>query len=165
MTAFKIVEIKSFMGQLLLQEVFDNFLVSDIEIQTANFYKINGRLNKSWFEEEEKELVSNREYSNWRELKGLVYQIIKGNKSPQSMKLVFQLSKENTMKIVERAGSSFSMEDVDGLFLNLRYEKGELTLITGTSMKTFTLNKTLEQEWDGNLKQFLKHYEIVFEIL
>ncbi|MEG1458588.1 MAG: DUF5721 family protein [Acetivibrio sp.] len=165
MTAFKIVEIKSFMGQLLLQEVFDNFLVSDIEIQTANFYKINGRLNKNWFEEEEKELISNREYSNWRELKGLVYQIIKGNKSPQSMKLVFQLSKENTMKIVERAGSSFSMEDVDGLFLNLRYEKGELTLITGTSMKTFTLNKTLEQEWDGNLKQFLKHYEIVFEIL
>lgn len=163
MIALKIAEVKHFMGQLLLQEVFDNFLVSEVEIQTANTFKINGRLNLLWFDEEEKEEVRQREYTSWRDLKSLIYQMIKGNRTPHVMKIVFQLSRENTDKIVTRAGSGFLPEDVGGLFLNIRYEKGELVIITGTSMKVFTLNKALEQEWDQNVKQFLKHYEIAFE--
>lgn len=163
MIALKIAEVKNFMGQLLLQEIFDNFLVSEVEIQTANTFKINGRLNPSWFDETEKEQMGQKEYADWRNLKALIYQIIKGNRTPHLMKIVFQLSKENTDKIVKRAGSGFLPEDVGGLFLNIRYEKGELAVITGTSMKIFTLSKALEQEWDQNVKQFLKHYEIAFE--
>lgn len=163
MIAIKILEVKHFMGQLLLQEVFDNFLVSELEIQTANLYKISGRLNKNWFDEEEREKLSNREDSYWKELKGLSYQIIKGNKTPQTMKLVFKLSKDNTQKVLERAGNLFSQEEVEGLFLNIHYEKEELVLVTGTSVRTFTLDKTLEHMWDENLKQFLKYHQIAFE--
>lgn len=163
MIAFKVVEVKNFMGQLLLHEIFDKFLVSEIEVVTSNEYKINGRLNKDWFDDSEREEIQEREYSTWNELKGMVYQIIKGNKTPRFMKIVLQLSKENTNKVVERAGNGFSMEDVDGLFLNIRYEKDELTLITGTSMKTFTLNKALEQEWDENIERYFKHYKIAIE--
>lgn len=163
MIALKVEEVKHFMGKLLLNEVFDNFLVSDVEIYTANLFKINGRLNKAWFDDTEKEENNEKEYSEWKDLKGIIYQIIKGNKTPHSMKIVFQLSKDNTQRVVERVGNGFSMADVDGLFLNIRYEKDVLTLITGTSMKVFTLNKALEHEWDQNVKQFLKHYEIAFE--
>ena len=163
MIALKIVDVKNFMGKLLLHEVFDNFLVSDVEIVTSNEFKINGRFNKNWFDESDKEEMKEKEYVSWKELKGLVYQIIKGNKTPYSMKIVLQLSKDNTKKVVERAGNGFSMDDVDGLFLNIRYEKDELMLVTGTSMKTFTLNKAIEQEWDENIGRYLRHYEIVFE--
>jgi hypothetical protein len=45
----------------------------------------------------------------------------------------------------------------------VRYEKGNLYLITGTSIKTFTLDKSLEQVWDADMKTFLKHYEISAE--
>ncbi|MFA9464220.1 MAG: DUF5721 family protein [Velocimicrobium sp.] len=168
MVALNVVEVKQFMGHLLLREVFDNFLVSEIEVLTSNRFKINGRLNKAWFDETQNEELQDeklqeKEYLEWKDLKGIVYHIIKGNKTPHFMKIVFQLSKENQQKVLERVGHEFSMEDVDGLFLNIRYEKGELTLITGTSMQTFTLNKALEHEWDENIKKYLKHFEIAFE--
>ena len=54
-------------------------------------------------------------------------------------------------------------EEINGLFMNLRYEKENLNIITGTSIKTFTLDKTLDQVWDGYVKDFLKYYEIAVE--
>jgi len=52
---------------------------------------------------------------------------------------------------------------VGGLYLNVRFEKGELRIITGTAIKTFTLDKTLEQEWDIKVKAMLKEQGIIFE--
>lgn len=75
MIALKIIEIKNFMGQLLLHEVFDNFLVSEVEVATANTFKVNGRLSKEWFDEEEREQIGDREYAKWSELKNIIYQI------------------------------------------------------------------------------------------
>ncbi len=164
MIALKMLEIKSFMGQLLIRDVFDNFLLSDLEIQTANQFKINGRLNKKWFDEGEKEDIGEREYARWKEIKPFAYEIIKGNRTPESMKIIFLLSRENTQKVVERCGGKFSLDDVDGLFLNVRYENGILNLITGSSLKTFTMDKSLEQEWDKNMQDYLRHFQIPFEL-
>ncbi|MFW5669005.1 MAG: DUF5721 family protein, partial [Acetivibrio ethanolgignens] len=80
-----------------------------------------------------------------------------------SMKLILLLSRENVRKILERIGRGAEADSIEGLFLNIRYEKGEVKLITGSSFKVFTLDKTIEQEWDDSLKVFLRHYEIAFE--
>lgn len=158
MTALKILEVKGFMGQLLFHEMFDSFYLSELEIHTANIYKINGRLNKSWFDDDERERVGAREYAYWKDLRPFAYQIIKGSKTPRMMKLVFLLSAGNTRKLVEQSGVPVKPEEVGGLFLNLHYESGALRLITGTSTKTFTMDKSLENQWDLSIKRFLgKH--------
>ena len=163
MKALKVLEIKTFMSQLFLGEAFDLFLLYELEIQTANQYKINGRLNRKWYDNDELEALEGRGYSCWKEIRQFAFQIIKGNKSPQSMKIVFLLPKEKVNKVLEKSGARLLSEQVEGLFLNVKYENGELHLITGTSLKVFTMDKTLEQEWDEEILIFLKKCSVPCE--
>lgn len=163
MVALRILDVREFMSKLLMKGVFDNFLLSEAELWCGCSYVINGRRNMSWYSEEELSELTEWEYVQLREQRPFLYQLVKGKKTPKSMKLVLLLSKENTMKILERVGKAGEADTVEGLFLNLRYEKGEARLITGSSFRVFTLDKTIEREWDDSLKVFLKHYEIPFE--
>ena len=45
-------------------------------------------------------------------------------------------------------------QDVSALFLNIYYENGALTVTTGTSLKVFTLDKTLEHLWDDTVEKY-----------
>ena len=53
-------------------------------------------------------------------------------------------------------------DQVGGLYINIQYENHEMICVTGTSMKQFTLDRTLENEWDENVKKFLKKNGVVF---
>lgn len=163
MVSLHVIDVKSFMNHLLVQNVFDNFLLSELEINTYNNFKINGKLNSAWYNNEEKEALEGRQYSLWSEIKPIAYSLMKGKKVPSMFKIVLILSPSNTRKILEKALPTFDLSSVGSLFLNIRYEGGLLHLITGVSMKSFTMDKTIDQEWDSNMKRFLKHYEIVFE--
>lgn len=163
MISLHVVDQKSFMNHLLVRNVFDNFLLAELEISTYNKFKINGKLDLMWFDEEEREQLGDRQYSTWAEIKPIAYSLIKGKTAPSSFKIVLMLSPENTKKILERGLKGYDPSHVGSLFLNLHYDNGELHLITGVSMKIFTMDKAIDQEWDRNLKQFLKHFEIVFE--
>lgn len=162
MIALKINDVKSFMSSLLLQSVFDNFLLSEFEIQTTQKFQMWGKRNKEWFTDEEWEACPNQEYLSWGETKPIAYHLIKGNKTPLSFKIIFLLSSSNTDKLIAKGGNEFQKENIDGLCLNIRFDKGELQLITGTSLKIFTLDKSLEQSWDANMKLFLNHAGIDF---
>ena len=50
-----------------------------------------------------------------------------------------------------------------GLYLNIHFENGRLSCVTGTSFKTFTLDKTLEHVWDEYAERFFIHKGIDFE--
>ena len=163
MKALKVLEVKTFMSKLFLTEAFDTFLLCELEIQTANQYKINGRISRKWYDSDELEKLGDREYSVWKEMRNFAFQIIKGSKSPQSMKIVFSLPKENVKKVLEKSGTDFRIEQVEGLFLNIKYEKGELYLITGSSINVFSMDKALEQEWDEEILIFLKKCNIPCE--
>ncbi|MFW5631044.1 MAG: DUF5721 family protein [Acetivibrio ethanolgignens] len=163
MIALKILDVKEFMAKLLIKRVFDNFLLSEAELLCGCSYVINGRRNKDWYSGEELLELSEPDYMCFSEQRPFLYQLIKGKKTPQSMKLILLLSRENVRKILERIGRGAEADSIEGLFLNIRYEKGEVKLITGSSFKVFTLDKTIEQEWDDSLKVFLRHYEIAFE--
>lgn len=163
MTALRVLEVKAFMAQLFLKEAFDGFLLHELEIQMASQFKINGRLSRKWYDSEELESLGDREYAQWKELRNFAFQMIKGNKSPQFMKIVFSLPKENVKKVIERSGSGFLPEQVEGLFLNLKYENGILLLVTGSSVRVFSMDKSLEEEWDKEVAAFLKKYSIPCE--
>lgn len=165
MVSFKVVDVKGFMSSLLVHNTFDNFFLSEFEITTFNQFHISGKLVTEYYSSEELELLGGRRYSTWSEIKPVAYSLVKGQKQPLFIKIVFRLSDANVDKIRTRSGITLDKEEIDGLFLNVRYEKGILHLVTGTSIRTFTMDKTIEQLWDENVKSFLKRQEIPVEVL
>ena len=163
MISLKIIDVKDFMSKFLISNVFDNFLLTELDIVTFNHFHIDGKLNKEFFNNDEVEILGKRNYSTWKDVKPYAFSAIKGNKLPLLIKVVFALSPENIEKVIQKSGVSMKAEEVNGLFINIRYEKENLSIITGTSIKTFTLDKTLDQVWDGYVKSFLKHNEIAVE--
>ena len=47
------------------------------------------------------------------------------------------------------------IENVFGCFLNFQYKDGKLLLTTGTSLKIFTMDKSLDRVFDEEVRQFL----------
>lgn len=163
MISLKVDDIKGFMSNLLIHKVFDEFYVSEMTINTAIELYISGKLNEDFYSSEELEVLNGRKYSTWAENKGFAYSFIKGNKLPLSIKIVFMLSDSNTEILLKNSGVALSANDVNGLFLNIRYEQGNVYLTTGTSIKVFTMDKTLERTWDEDVKLFLKNNNIACE--
>lgn len=165
MVALQIQDIKHFMNKLLLSQTFDNFLLVEGNITTYNTFRIDGRIHQDFFTEEEQEELQllKREFSLWREVKPFCLNLIKGKKTPLGFKFTFQLSKENTARLLASSGiTSVLSENISGLLLNIRYDHGSLNVITATNLNLFTLDKTLEHAWDDMVKQFLKQQEISF---
>lgn len=163
MIALRILDVREFMSKLLVKGAFDGFLLSEAELLCGCAYVINGRRNKEWYSNEELSELPEPDYMQFLEQRPFLYQLIKGKKTPQSMKIVLLLSGENVKKLLEGIGRLAEADSIEGLFLNIRYEKGEVKLVTGSSFKVFTLDKTIEREWDDSLKRFLRHCEIAFE--
>ncbi len=165
MIALQIQDIKNFMGKLLLSATFDNFLLVEGSITTYNTFRINGRLHKDFFTEEEltENGMEHREFSLWKDVKPFCLELIKGKKTPLAFQFTFQLSKENTEKLLASSGiTSLQPENISGLLLNVRYDNGALNCITATNLNLFTLDKSLEHAWDEMIKRFLKKQEISF---
>lgn len=153
------------MSKLLLSQTFDSFLLVEGSITTYNTFYIDGRIHKDFFTEEEIEerALNVRTFSLWKEVKPFCLELIKGRKTPLGFKFVFQLSKENTERLLASSGiTSILPENVSGLLLNVRYDNGSLACITATNLNLFTLDKTLEHAWDDMIKRFLKQQEISF---
>lgn len=163
MISLHIADTKSFMGKLLLQNVFDNFLLTEMEINTFTKFTVQGRLNRNYYSTDELEILGDRALVKWSEIKPFAYQLVKGNKTPLSFQIILQLSEENTEKMLLSAGIKISASDISGLYMHLKFEGGILHIITGVGLKTFSLDKTLDLEWDEMVKRFLKHNEVLFE--
>lgn len=165
MIALQIQDIKNFMSKLLLSQTFDNFLLVEGNITTYSTFRIDGRIHKNFFSEEEIEErgMHNRDFSLWKEVKPFCLELIKGKKTPLGFKFIFQLSKENTVKLLASSGiTSIQPENVSGLLLNIRFDSNGLSCITATNLNLFTLDKSLEHAWDDMVKRFLKQQEISF---
>lgn len=148
MIALHMLEVRDCMSKLLLSDIFDAFLFIEGDITTFNTFHLDGYLKKDFFDTEEAlSRFSSREYSLWKEVRTLCYTIIKGKKTPLGFKFVFCLSGENTSRLLVQEGLSFSPEDVRGLYLNLSFDGSTLHCVTGTSMNTFTMDKSLEHAW------------------
>lgn len=162
MVALQIRELKSFTKQLFIGDTFDSFQLREAELVTFNRFSIDGKIRKSYYSEEAK--VQNIEaFSYWSVIKPFCFSVIKGNKLPESFRIIFQLSKESLRQFLLESGLSISEEQISGLYLNIKYEDQVLFCITGSSLNQFTLDKSLDQEWDQAVKTFLKQRDILFE--
>lgn len=163
MIALRVDEVRDFMGKFLTGEVFDNFLLVELDVAKEGIVHFSGRRNRDWYDDDEWETISEKEYQTWREVRPMAWQLIKGQRTPLAMRGVLMLSRENTTKILEKNHLPFDPEEVGGLYVNIRFEGGKLQLVTGVSMRGFVLDKSLEHQWDHDIKAFLKYHEIVVE--
>lgn len=148
------------MKHLLLLETFDHFLFIEGEITTFNKFSIDGYLQKDFFESEEKPAL---EYTFWKQVREFCFSIIKGKRTPLNFKLIFSLSPENISRLILQNQLDFQPESVQGLYLNIRFDGNTLQCITGISLKTFSMDKSLEQAWDKMVQKFFTQKEIDFE--
>ena len=163
MISLKISNIKQFTSKLFLQETFDHFLVSEAVITTFNTFHIDGNLNGDFYTDVETEQLEDKQYSTWKMIRPICFQLIKGNKLPLAFKIVLRLTKENTTKVLE-AANLIDQFDVDALYVNILYKNGQVSCVTGTALKQFTLDKTIEHVWDEMMKKFFIKHEIDFDM-
>lgn len=162
MVALKIEEQKNFTAGLFIGDMFDSFLVREAQIVTFNSFSIDGRVRQGYYSDEELEENRIEEFSSWKAIKPFCFSLIKGKRLPESFKIVFMLSPEVREKFVSARVPGMAQDQVGGLYLNICYENGEMTCVTGISLNIFTMDKTLEREWDESVKQFFKKREIPF---
>lgn len=167
MQALELTDVKNFMNQFLKSDIFDHFLVQEAVITSAASYVIDGRINKGFYSETElQELgLTDKKFLPFGMLRGNFFDLIKGKKTPSSFKFILLLSPDNLKRTLDSISSSFSENDITGVFLNIKYQNQLLTLTTGISYRIFSTDKTLDGEWDRLVRQFLKQHGIPFEEL
>ena len=100
----------------------------------------------------------------WKELREFCLSLIKGKRTPLGFHFVLSMSAPNIARLLEQEHLSFAPADVQGLYLNFKYDGTKLSCTTGTSMNLFTLDKSLEQAWDKMAQRIFAKYEIPFEV-
>ena len=145
---------KDTMNHLLLQETFDNFSFIEGEITTFNRFTMDGYLHKEFFDEPPR-----REYSCWRDMRGYCLELIRGKRTPLSFRIVLSLAPEQFPAFLESHElSAFRPEEIRGLYLNFQYDGQALQCVTGVSLSTFSLDRSLERQWDEYAKELLKSW-------
>ncbi|HIT88430.1 MAG TPA: hypothetical protein IAB62_12280 [Candidatus Coprocola pullicola] len=150
MLSFIVHDTKEFMNLLLKQTAFDSFELRQMDITTFALFQIDGLRNKSYFPLAEQELFAGK-YCLWKEIRPFAFEIIKGQKLPKSIKIIFSMP-ENKKELVCAVSATY--------FLNITFSQNILTCTTGCSPKIFSLDKTAEHAWDEWIISFFQKLKI-----
>lgn len=165
MIALQITDIGLFMNRLLKDGIFDHFLLQEAVVAQAVTYHIDGTVNTDFFDENEgmPAGMSGLKYIPFERVRPICFELIRGKKKPGYFKFVFLLSPENQKNTVERSGSSFQDGDITAMYINLIYRNNALLCTTGIACRLFSLDKTLDREWNRLVQVFFKQHGIPFE--
>ncbi len=155
MNSIHIDDLKVFTGKLFIKEDFDELFLNEASITTFNTYTIDGHITKDFYTNEEFEEMGKPALSKWKDMKHFCFSFIKGTKIPLKFKIVLELGSDGVKSVIEESGVPFKAEDVQGLYINIKYENGNLDCISGTSLKIFSMDKSLENAWDKEAEKFI----------
>lgn len=153
MLAFTVNDTKSFMALLLKGGTFDSFHFRQGELTTFASFAMEGKRNMDFYSSDEMELGLSR-YVRWEEMRPFVFQAIKGNKLPKSVKLVFSLPDEKIENLPNTAAA----------FLNILFKDNTVLCTTAISQKTFSLDKGGEKLWEEYVLKFFKKNDIGIQV-
>lgn len=164
MIALKIDDIKQFTKKLFIGDTFDQFLFREATIVTFNTFAIDGHIKQGYYTEDELEEHKIEDLSAWPVIKPICFSLIKGKRLPGSFQIILQLPPMDVEKFLAQSQLTIPSNQINGLYIHIRYEEEQLYCVTGTSLSVFTLDKSLETEWDEAVKLFLKQQEIIYFI-
>lgn len=154
MKAIEIESTKNFMAKLLGSDVFDDFLLEEATIKTFNTFTIDGRVIPEFYDDYE----FGYEFSTWKDIRQVCFDLIKGKQLPVSCHFVLLLKPEKVEQILRLGNSPTSADMVKGFTLNIKYVGGNVTLISATGMKTFIMDQTPDRLWDEYMEDFARKY-------
>lgn len=163
MVSLNILEVKAFMARLFTNTVFDSFILKDLDIQAITGFHISGQLNEGFLTEQELEEREKGTNVLWGDVRNIAFGMIKGNKTPISLRLIFQLPPDKYKEIINVIANRIDTSNIGGMYLNIRFEKGLLHIVTGMAIKIFSPDKTVELECDRWVKEFLSLQGIMYE--
>ncbi|MCD8215340.1 MAG: DUF5721 family protein [Clostridiales bacterium] len=144
-------QIKLFMNEFLKGETFDGFLVKHMEVFSVTKFETDGNINPDYLKEGEK-----RRSCFWRELRPIAFGLIKGKVKPKIFKTVLALPLEKAEILSENAAS---------MHLSVTFENNRIVFLTGTSQKSFSLDKDVDLAWEGYIKKIFKLHGFICETL
>lgn len=154
-------DVRDITGKLFLGTVFDQFWVREASVTTFNTFHIDGHIRKGYYSCEELKEQGIGELSSWKVLRPVCFSLIKGKKLPGSFQITLQLSKSGTEAFLQKNQISCQPEQMPSLCLNIRYEEGKLSCVSGTASAAFTMDKSLDWAWEEALEKFFRKNEIV----
>ena len=167
MIALEIKGTKNIMNSLLRSEQFDSFLVEEAVITTFSTFHIDGHLVKEFYSSEEfEELESNQKstvFSCWNDIRPICFQLIKGKKTPVSFKVVLYAAPQLVEEIAANPECGVAANLIRSLVLNIRYDNGKVTCVTGSAFTTFVMDKSVDRLWDAYVRQLLSGFGLDFE--
>jgi len=165
MIALQIKNVKNFMGKLLTTDLFDTYLLSEATITTYNTFIIDGHQNQEFYTSEEWQdpSICPYDFSMWKDMRPICFQLIKGRRTPVSFKFVLHLIPSYVESILKDGSVSVPVGQIKALVLTVKYDSFGLTLTTGTALSTFIPDKSLDIFWDKYNKLFLEQSGIDYE--
>ncbi len=163
MVSYEILDVKKFTSDLFTDSLFEDLYLISAEINTYNSFVLDGRIRRSYYTSEELEKEKIEEYSRWKNLRPICFNLIKGKRLPVSIKLVFKLSDEERLEFMRM--HKIENSGISELYINIRYEDKKMSCITACSFNSFVLDKSIEKLWDTYVKEYLAKKDIVLEEL
>lgn len=165
MIALKIGSLGSFMSGLFSRNTFDAFLLAEGALQMGVTWQVDGKLNREFYEKEAWEDPAQRpyDYEAWSGIRPALRELIRGKKAPASFRFVLHLKPEYMQALLEKEGDPELLACVGAFVLTIRYRDGAANILTGISMKSFTMNKNADILWDKTVRRFLQSKGIPFE--
>lgn len=162
MKAYKILNVKEVMAHILMKDTFDEFLVSEVKILgKANLF-LTGKPAEGFFPEE---ALDESGYVAYKELRSICFDMIKGEKTPDSFTFMFLLKRSEVENLIEDCDSTLQPQDVESLSVLVRFKDGELSFTTGSALRIFTMDKSLNMAWDQWLERFMDKCGILWDAL
>ncbi len=162
MIAQNILDIKKCTNALFVADTFDDFLLAEAKIVGKMTYQFDGHITPGFFSDEEllEEGLEGEDCLSYANVRKLCFEIIKGKRPPQSFSFVFLCPKKLMADIIKKEGLSVRPEEVSNLTFTIRFVKNELLLVTGATMRGFTLDRSMETAWDDYVRGFFAAREI-----
>ena len=154
MIAKIILQKKPLMAHMLTGTAFDRFELVQCQITTFCSYQIDGTRRADFYEEGEAKPETS--YALWGEVRPHALAVIRGKKTPLSFQFVFRLAEKDLPALLKRAGSGIAEADVYGLYINFNFDGKTLIVTTGTSLRGFTPDRSLEHFWDETVLRFFE---------
>lgn len=161
MTALEITATKNFMNTLLASEAFDTFLVEEASVTTFNTFHIDGRIMQDFFDSDERPALP--EFSSWKEIRPICFQLVRGKRLPVSLRIILQAPPALIEQLAADDACEVDAGLIRSLVLNIRYDNGKVTCITGSSFTTFIMDKTTDKVWEAYVRKFFSGMGLDFE--
>ncbi len=168
MKALSVKNTKELMSLLLTGEAFDLFFTEKCTLTTFMTYEINGAVKKGYFSAEEEKLLA-AEYETgyvlWKRVKPVIFSAVKGDRPPLSFNIVLHAGDNYMKRLKERTDLGEAADALIALTLNIRFENGNLTLMTGSSYSTFVVSRVIDDIWDSDLITSMDTLGIKYDII